>query len=401
MPSALDVFAKPTRPNASSACLTSRATWTVSLKPTSGEGSRSNRTKSGRSGLSTREYHAFISMQPMFTIQSSASSSLTTGKLTHFFLRGDSRVDTSVRNVGIHAGMCPLGELHLAHEVRLDPDHVAFAHLRHLRHLAEGRGRPFQRPELVEQLLDLLTVEARADVARICELVALVVAEHERAEARRPPARSLGEAGDDEFLLAVCLDLQPVASALALDVPRLEPLRDDPLELLLLRGLQKRLAVVERFGQPHGAIPPVEELLQPLAALDEGEVDERLAFDLEQVEDVVDERRSRLPLLHGGEARAARLVEGADLAVEHAVGCLDGLRDLLGDVRETSREVVAVPAREDRLARRDLRDRAVAVPLDLEGPARAARSVLRERREHRPLRVAATLPRYRCRLVSL
>ena len=42
----------------------------------------------------------------MFTIQSSASSSLTTGKLTHFCLRGDSRVETSVRNVGIQSGMC-------------------------------------------------------------------------------------------------------------------------------------------------------------------------------------------------------------------------------------------------------------------------------------------------------
>jgi hypothetical protein len=47
-----------------------------------------------------------MSMQPMFTIQSSASSSLTTGKFTHFFWRGDSRVDTSVRKVGIHSGMC-------------------------------------------------------------------------------------------------------------------------------------------------------------------------------------------------------------------------------------------------------------------------------------------------------
>ena len=70
MPSALDVFGNETRPSASSAAFTISATCTVSLKPTSGDGSRSKSTKSGRSGLSTREYHVFMSMQPMLTIHS-------------------------------------------------------------------------------------------------------------------------------------------------------------------------------------------------------------------------------------------------------------------------------------------------------------------------------------------
>ena len=106
MPSALEVFANETSPSASSADFTISATWTVSLKPTSGEGSRSKRTKSGRSGLSTREYHVFMSMQPMFTIQSSASWSLTSANSTHFFVRDESRVETSARCRGIHSGMC-------------------------------------------------------------------------------------------------------------------------------------------------------------------------------------------------------------------------------------------------------------------------------------------------------
>ena len=63
------------------------ATSIVCAHGTSGVGSRSKSTKSGRSGLSIREYHVFMSMQPMFTIQSSASSSLTTGKSIHFFVR--------------------------------------------------------------------------------------------------------------------------------------------------------------------------------------------------------------------------------------------------------------------------------------------------------------------------
>src|SRR2546422_390339 len=188
MPSALDVFGKPTSPNASSASLTRSATWTVSLKPTSGEGSRSKSTQSGRSGLSVREYQVFMSTQPMFTIQSSASSSLTTGKLTHFVVLGDSRVETWVRKVGIHSGMCegakaavmcPFREFHLDHELRLHPDHVFFAHLRHLGNVAERRRVSPQRPQLLEQLLDFLAVEAGADVAGVHELAADVVAENE------------------------------------------------------------------------------------------------------------------------------------------------------------------------------------------------------------------------------
>ena len=47
-----------------------------------------------------------MSMQPMFTIQSSASSSLTSGVSIHFLRAGDSRVDTCARKVGIQSGMC-------------------------------------------------------------------------------------------------------------------------------------------------------------------------------------------------------------------------------------------------------------------------------------------------------
>ena len=105
MPSALDVLGNPTSPNASSACFTSSATCTVSLKPTSVDGSRSKRTKSGRSGRSMREYQVFMSMQPMFTIQSSASSSFTSGASILRRRRGFSRVDTSRFTVGIQSGI--------------------------------------------------------------------------------------------------------------------------------------------------------------------------------------------------------------------------------------------------------------------------------------------------------
>ena len=133
--------------------------------------------------------------------------------------------------------MRPLGELDLANELRLDPDDVASADLGHLRHFAERRRSALQRTELVEKLVDLPAVEAGADVAGIHELAALVVAEHEGAEARRTPSRAFREAGDDELLLAVCLDLQPVAGAPALRVLGVEPFGHDPFEPLFLCGL--------------------------------------------------------------------------------------------------------------------------------------------------------------------
>ena len=52
-----------------------------------------------------REYHVFMSMQPMLTIHRSASSSFTTGRSIHCFARAPSRGVTSVWNVGIQSGM--------------------------------------------------------------------------------------------------------------------------------------------------------------------------------------------------------------------------------------------------------------------------------------------------------
>ena len=107
MPSAPLVFGNDASPSASSTSFTSSATWTASAKPTSGDGSRSKSTKSGRSGLSTREYHVFMSMQPMFTIQSSASSSLTSGDVDPPRLRAASRASRPrTARVGIQSGMC-------------------------------------------------------------------------------------------------------------------------------------------------------------------------------------------------------------------------------------------------------------------------------------------------------
>jgi hypothetical protein len=77
----------------------------------------------------------------------------------------------------------PLREGDLAHELRLDPDDVALAHLRHLRHGREGRRLAPQRLELREELVDLALAEAGAAVPDPGELPAAPHTEDERAEA--------------------------------------------------------------------------------------------------------------------------------------------------------------------------------------------------------------------------
>src|SRR6478752_1103640 len=86
-----------------------------------------------------------------------------------------------------------------------------------------------QRPQELQQLVDLGVVEARADVADVAQLVALVDGEHERAERVGAAAAPARVAGDDELLVVLGLDLQPLPSALALLVRAVGPLGDQAL----------------------------------------------------------------------------------------------------------------------------------------------------------------------------
>jgi hypothetical protein len=112
----------------------------------------------------------------------------------------------------------PLDELDLADELRLEPDDVALAHLRHLRNDLERRLLALERPQLGEQPVDLVVGEPGPAVAHVGELAPTADGEHERAEPARAAALALRVAGDDELLLAVSLDLQPVACPFPLRV---------------------------------------------------------------------------------------------------------------------------------------------------------------------------------------
>src|SRR5262249_14702462 len=143
----------------------------------------------------------------------------------------------------------PLGERDLRDELRLDPDDVALADARHLRRRRERRGLALERPQLLQQPVLLGVVEAGADVAGPLEAVRPVGRDHERAERPFAPALAAGVAGDHKLLLAVRLELEPVARALAGLVARVEPLAHHTLEPPLLRGLVQRLPVLERLRE--------------------------------------------------------------------------------------------------------------------------------------------------------
>src|SRR5581483_302107 len=294
----------------------------------------------------------------------------------------------------------PFRELDLGDELRLHPDDVRAPDTRHLRHLRERRLLALDRPEQPQEPVDLGVGEAGADVSDEPELAALVPdREHERTEALRAPALPLRVAGDQELLARARLDLQPVARAPARLVARVLLLRDHTLEPLGDDRLVERLAVVERVRVQDRAVAPVEEVREPRAPVDERQVDERLALDLEQVEDVVDDRRTGLALLHQREARPPLLVESADLAVEHAVRRLQRLRQLARDVREALRVVLILSRLQTRIARGETRDDPVAVELHLELPLRPLRELRGQRREHRG--VVALLRRRRAVLALL
>src|SRR5690242_8084764 len=103
----------------------------------------------------------------------------------------------------------PLDERHLYHDLRLHP---VRAHPRQASRLREWRRRDLQRIELRAQLTQKLRVEAGADFTGEDEVVALVVADEQRAESDASALR-VGEAADDELLRRLALHLEPVRRA--------------------------------------------------------------------------------------------------------------------------------------------------------------------------------------------
>ena len=175
------------------------------------------------------------------------------------------------------------------------------------------------------------------------------------------------------------LDLDPRAGAPARLVAGVEPLGDDPLEPLRARRLEQARAVARMGGgdsprRSRTARAPRGSLAAPV-----GQLHQRVAVEVEQVEDRVDDRRARREPPHGGGEvtcmrrwRRPKLgrpsSSNATISPSNTASCIptspisprtSGIG--VGDLAQ-------VAALQPQPARLDVGDRPNAVPLDLERP---------------------------------
>src|SRR3954469_10611534 len=98
------------------------------------------------------------------------------------------------------------------------------------------------------------------------ELVVAIDPEHERHHRRRSPALTLGPSADDALHRAERLDLHPRRRARR-RVRRVEPLRDDALETLLLHRFEQRHATPDELLGPADRAHRRQHLIEDLLAL--------------------------------------------------------------------------------------------------------------------------------------
>ena len=126
----------------------------------------------------------------------------------------------------------PFDEGDLHHDRRAQP---VRAHARQPLGLREWRACDFRPVEHRAELGEQLRVESRSDLAREHEVVALVVADEQCAEAHAGALR-VGEAADDEVVYRFAFHLEPVLRP-AMLVERVTAFRDHPFPALTARAL--------------------------------------------------------------------------------------------------------------------------------------------------------------------
>ena len=138
-----------------------------------------------------------------------------------------------------HAIAGPARELDLGDQLRLDPGPVLALARRVL--AAERASISLQRVELLEQGAGVALVEARADAARMDEVIAAVHADQQRAQV----VRAAAPAADHHLLAGAALGLEPGLGASGL-VRRTGALGDDAFEIEVAGGLEDGITGSER-----------------------------------------------------------------------------------------------------------------------------------------------------------
>src|SRR5580704_17250999 len=133
-----------------------------------------------------------------------------------------------------------------------------------LRNGLERRRRARQWPEALVHVSQRLVGEASADMPGVDQLRPFIVADNQRAERDARLAR-VGPPADDELLLLLELELEPVARPVAGIVARTGLLRDHTLPVVRARAGQHAPAIRAGLGEPDGAVrrtlePPLQRL---------------------------------------------------------------------------------------------------------------------------------------------
>ena len=300
------------------------------------------------------------------------------------------RLDPLVRRLAQKVIGRPLGEFDADDDLRLDPVRAAQP-----RGWVEHRVRTLDLAHPGEELAPRSRAEAAADLAGVGPSVPRANGQDQRAEVG-VAALSRQPADDDHLLLAPDLQLQPRLAPAARLVRRAAELRDDPLELLLAGRCEERFAVTLHVARVADEWMRSQAVLQQALALLERHVDERSTVEVEQVEDLVDDRR-RLALLAGSrrapgpdarsvleeaETRPARLVERHHLAVDDRLASLDPRR-VPGERREVVPGVLATAGPEPCRPVPHHGLDPIAIPLHLEQPIRVVERARRQGGIHR------------------
>ncbi len=208
-------------------------------------------------------------------------------------------------------------------------------HTGHLRRLGEGRVGALERCQKATEPLDLVVGEARPDVSGPAQHTRVVYPGDERAETADAAALPARVPGDDDLLRLAQLDLVPVGGpATRAGTASRSSSRRRP-RAPAARAAARSAGPSSNCGETMTPAPPGTRRSSRFLRSVSGSVVSGSRLELEQVEE--DEHRSARSLLQQREARAALLVERADLAVEHGVGRPDREARRAGDVAESAR----------------------------------------------------------------
>src|SRR6185369_14769905 len=252
------------------------------------------------------------------------------GALADDLVRVLLELDALVRGLTHQAVAGPTGELGSDDELGAEPLGIASGRTGRRSRECRRIGREWR--DRGQELGPVRIRETRPDLAGVAQAAVLVDTDQERAEIDRP-AGPLDPATDDELLFGTDLDLLPGHRARSGDVCRPTVLGHDPFEAAFSCDFEERDAVgFDVFAQADARVG-AEDIGKESAAFLERFFEERSAIEMEQVEDLVDERGRLVgrsppldPCLEEGEVGLAMFVESDDLAVDDRPACIEPAR---------------------------------------------------------------------------